>query len=129
MIKPIYIVLGSLFVALGVVGIVVPGLPTTPFLLLASGCFLKSSKRLHDWLINHKLLSKYIRSFQQSRRNPKRIKIFAITMMWTMICGSCYFFIESVLINILLIVCGVAGSILILFFEIFFNKNNIHNNQ
>ena len=117
MIKLIYILLGSLFVALGFIGILVPGLPTTPFLLLASGCFLKSSKRLHSWLIKHKLLGKYIKSFQATGAIPKGIKIFSITMMWIMIFCTIYFFIKSLLIKIFLIICGIIGSIVLLSFK------------
>ncbi|MCK5056877.1 MAG: YbaN family protein [Candidatus Aminicenantes bacterium] len=117
MIKLIYIFLGVLLVALGFIGILVPGLPTTPFLLLASGCFLKSSQRLHSWLINQKLFGKYLKSFQETSSIPKGIKILSITMMWIMIFCSICFFIKSLLIKILLIICGITGSIVILSFR------------
>lgn len=63
--RPIYIALGFVFVALGVIGIPTPLLPTTPFLLLAAFFFARSSRRWHDWLMNHSVLSPYITAFRR----------------------------------------------------------------
>lgn len=63
--RPIYIALGFVFVALGVIGIPTPLLPTTPFLLLAAFFFARSSQRWHDWLMNHSVLSPYITAFRR----------------------------------------------------------------
>ena len=60
MIKLFLIVLGSVFLGLGFLGIFTPGLPTTPFLLLAAGCYVRSSDSLYSWLLQHKLFGKYI---------------------------------------------------------------------
>lgn len=66
---------GILFVTLGVVGIVVPLLPTTPFLLLASACFLRGSPKLHDWLVNHATFGAILRDWQQHKCIAKKIKL------------------------------------------------------
>lgn len=63
--RPIYIALGFIFVALGVIGIPTPLLPTTPFLLLAAFFFARSSRRWHDWLVNHSVLGPYIAAFRR----------------------------------------------------------------
>ncbi|HYC35569.1 MAG TPA: YbaN family protein [Usitatibacter sp.] len=77
-----YVAVGILAVALGVIGIFVPLLPTTPFLLLASACFLRGSDRLHRWLLSHGRLGGYIRAFEEGRGIPRRAKIVAIGMLW-----------------------------------------------
>ena len=73
---------GSISLGLGIAGIFLPLLPTTPFLLLASACFLRGSERLHRWLLSHGRLGKYIRDFEAGRGIPARAKVVAIAMMW-----------------------------------------------
>lgn len=110
MIKYIYIILGSLFIALGVVGIVVPGLPTTPFLLLAAWFFMRSSKRLYFKLTRSKFLGKYIRRYERNRGLRYQTKIYSISLMWVMIILSCVFMINHIAICILVVVVGIIGT-------------------
>jgi uncharacterized protein len=78
----LFAALGCLFVVIGVVGIFVPLLPTTPFLLLASACFARSSKRLHNWLRTHGTFGRLLRDYEDGRGIPLRGKILAMAMMW-----------------------------------------------
>lgn len=71
-VRALFVVVGTISVAFGVVGIVVPLLPTTPFLLLASACYAIGSVRFHDWLVGHRVLGAYIRHWQMHRRVPRR---------------------------------------------------------
>ncbi len=80
-----WVALGSLALALGVVGIFVPLLPTTPFLLLASACYLRGSRRLHAWLLSHGRLGTFIRDFEAGRGIPLRGKVVALAMLWASI--------------------------------------------
>lgn len=75
-------ILGILCVFLGVLGIFLPILPTTPFLLLASWAFLKSSEKLYHWLMNHPFLGLYIRSYLEYKGVSKTHKIMAILTLW-----------------------------------------------
>ena len=79
--KYIYIATGSLFLALGVIGIFLPVLPTTPFLLLAAALFFKGSPRIYNWLLEHKYLGPYIRSFREERAIPLRAKIISVALL------------------------------------------------
>jgi uncharacterized membrane protein YbaN (DUF454 family) len=83
--KIILICLGWFFVGTGVVGIFLPLLPTTPFLLLAAACFSRSSEKLHSWLLNHKRFGRFVRDWETHRVIPKRAKILSSTMMTVMI--------------------------------------------
>lgn len=74
----LYTVLGCFFVGLGILGIPLPILPTTPFLLLAAGCFAKSSPRLHKWLLNHPIFGKMIQDWQEKRCIAKKTKLSAL---------------------------------------------------
>ena len=80
--KYIYLPIGFLSLALGVAGIFLPVLPTTPFLLLSAALFFRSSPRAYQWLLNHKLLGPYIRDFRESRAIPLRAKILALSLLW-----------------------------------------------
>lgn len=91
--NPVKIVLntiGVLAVLLGVIGIFLPLLPTTPFLLLASACFVRGSDRLHRWLLANPHFGKLIRDFEEKRAVPRRAKIIGISLMWLSMSGSIY---------------------------------------
>jgi len=80
--KSLYIVAGVLALLLGILGIFLPLLPTTPFLLLASWCFARGSSRLHRWLLSHRVFGVYLRNFEAGRGIPLRAKIVATVMLW-----------------------------------------------
>ncbi|WP_236201720.1 YbaN family protein [Pseudomonas pseudonitroreducens] len=73
---------GWLSVALGVIGIFLPVLPTTPFLLLAAACFMRSSQRFYDWLVSHPKLGPWIRDYLDGEGIPLKGKVYAIGLMW-----------------------------------------------
>ncbi|MDL2231240.1 YbaN family protein [Porphyromonadaceae bacterium OttesenSCG-928-L07] len=113
--KTIYIIIGCISVVLGIVGIFVPGLPTTPFLLLSSWLFYKSSKRLHDALHRSKWLGDYIRKYESGKGVSKVSKAVSIVLMWVMISISAFFFIENTYIRILLGILGIIGTCCVIF--------------
>ncbi|MFV0284048.1 MAG: YbaN family protein [Castellaniella sp.] len=90
MIRALLTFLGSLSLALGVLGIFLPLLPTTPFLLLAAFCFLRGSPRMHAWLMSHHILGPYIRDFQTGRGIPLRSKCVTLTLMWVSLALSAW---------------------------------------
>ncbi|MBV7562434.1 YbaN family protein [Pseudomonas sp. sia0905] len=81
--------IGWLSVALGVLGIFLPLLPTTPFLLLAAACFMRSSERFYLWLVEHPRLGPWIRDYLAGEGIPRKAKIYAISLMWLSIGISC----------------------------------------
>ncbi|HWV09558.1 MAG TPA: YbaN family protein [Pseudomonas sp.] len=81
---------GWLSVALGVIGIFVPILPTTPFLLLAAACFMRSSERFYHWLVDHPRLGPWIRDYLEGNGIPLKGKVYALGLMWLSIGFSCY---------------------------------------
>ena len=82
--------IGWLSVALGVIGIFLPVLPTTPFLLLAAACFVRSSRRVYIWLVTHPRLGPWIRDYLDGEGIPLKAKAWAIGLMWASILLSCY---------------------------------------
>ncbi len=110
-----FITLGIMSLILGIVGIVLPVLPTTPFLLLSSYLFLRSSDSLYNWLINHPVLGFYIKSYIKYRAVERKSKIIAILLLWTTMGISNYLVDKSfVKVILLLIGLGVTTHILML---------------
>jgi len=105
---------GCASLSLGVIGIFVPLLPTTPFLLLASACFLRSSDSLYNWLIHHRLFGNYIRCYQQFRAISIKAKVITIMLLWTFIGYSVLFIVNVLWLRILLLIiaAGVTAHIL-----------------
>jgi uncharacterized membrane protein YbaN (DUF454 family) len=85
LVRLVLLTLGTLCVALGLVGIFVPLLPTTPFVLLAAVCYARSSSRLSRWLLAHRWLGEPIRNFRERRGIRRRHKVMALVTMWTSI--------------------------------------------
>ena len=79
--RPIYFVLGIAFLVVGIVGIVLPLVPTTGPLILAAYLLARSSDRVHRWLVNHRFLGKFISDFQEGRGIPLRTKVVAVVAM------------------------------------------------
>ena len=84
------LVIGWLSVVLGVIGIFLPVLPTTPFLLLAAACFVRSSRRFYDWLVTHPRLGPWLRNYLEGNGIPLKGKVYAIATMWLSISVSCW---------------------------------------
>ena len=84
------IIVGSVSLVLGILGIFLPMLPTTPFLLLSAAAWVKASPSLYEWLINHRVLGEYIRNFREYRAIPLRVKIISVSLVWLTI-GYCIF--------------------------------------
>lgn len=103
------VIIGTISLILGTIGIIIPILPTTPFILLASFCYIRSSNRLYYWLINHKLFGKYIYDYLVHKSVKKSAKITAITLLWLSL-GITIYLINSY-ISFILIFIGIAVSI------------------
>lgn len=109
--KALLAVLGLISLGLGILGIFLPVLPTTPFLLLAAALFLRSNRRLYDWLINHPKLGPYILNFMKYKAIPKRIKVLSVSMVWITLLFCAIFVAEHLALRIMFI--GIATGVTI----------------
>jgi len=110
-IKPLFVFLGSLFLCIGIIGIFVPGVPTTPFLLLTAGFYIRSSDKLYHKLISNKWVGSYISDFQKKKGMTIKAKIVSLTTMWTMILVSCAFFLQPLSTQLIVVAVGIIGTI------------------
>ncbi len=108
--KPCLIAIGWLCVVLGGVGIVLPLLPTTPFLLLAATCFAKSSDRFYQWLIGHSWFGKYIENYRNGLGIPMKVKILTILMLWLSIGFSVIYVVTFFWAKIMLLATATCVS-------------------
>lgn len=106
-----YLISGILLVAIGVIGIFLPVLPTTIFLILASACFVKSSPKANEWLRNHKVLGMYIKNYQEKTGLSIRAKVFNIIFLWTMILLSAFLLTDKFYIKLILLAIAVGVTI------------------
>ncbi len=97
--------LGLLAVALGLLGVVMPVLPTTPFLLLAAWSFLRSSPRLHRWLLNHRICGEYIYNYTEFRSVRRSTKRVAILTLWLSMAVSMYL-VQKLHVTFILLIIG-----------------------
>lgn len=113
----VLIILGSISLALGVAGIFLPVLPTTPFLLLAASLYLKGSRPLYDWLMANKHLGTYIRNFQENKAIPLKVKITSVTMIWVTLLYCAFVVAKALWMSLVFIAIATGVTIHILRFK------------
>jgi hypothetical protein len=109
------IFLGTVSLCIGVIGIFIPGLPTTPFLLLTAVLYFRSSDRLYQTLITNKHIGSYILRFRTDKGMKWGLKLYSVIIMWIMIVASCLFLITSGSLKLFVLVMGLIGTIVMLF--------------
>ncbi len=102
--------IGCISLVLGVIGIAVPLLPTTPFLLLTAACFIRSSERLYSWLIKQPWLGTYIRNYRENRAMTRNAKLIMLVLLWIVISHTALFGVSELWLQIMLLVVAVAVS-------------------
>jgi uncharacterized membrane protein YbaN (DUF454 family) len=113
-IRYLLLTFGTVFLCLGIIGIIIPLLPTTPFLLLSAACYARSSTKFYHWLLNNKWLGKYIKYYREGRGIPIKIKFFTILLLWCTILISIFFFIDLFWVKSLMLLIAILISIHIL---------------
>lgn len=109
MIKILYIFLGVLCLLLAGIGIVLPGLPTTPFVLLAAALFLRSSDSLYKNLLKNRIFGKYLQRYMEQKGMTLKEKISSLLLMWVMISLSVYK-IENIYFRVSVLILGLIGT-------------------
>ena len=108
-VKSLLLLLGFIFVGLGFIGIIVPGMPTTVFMILAAACFAKSSPKFEQWILDLPGIGRLVQDHRDGLGMPQKSKAIAITMMVLAVTLSIIFAITSTLIQILVGGVGIIG--------------------
>ena len=109
-----YIVIGTLSLVFGLIGVILPVLPTTPFILFSAWCYYRGSQRLHNWLINHPYLGPIIEEYGEGEGMTKESKMKAIGMTWLAVILTAVFFLDSFSMRVLIIIVAMIGTIILL---------------
>jgi hypothetical protein len=120
--KWILIAVGTIFLGFGIIGIFLPILPTTPFLLLAATCYARGSDRFYNWLIKNRVFGSYIDNYRRGKGIPMKVKIISIFLLWITILLSAILFIDTIWIKILLILIAIGVTIHLLTIRTFEGK-------
>ena len=109
--RGVLVIAGTLFTGLGLLGIFLPLLPTTPFLLLAAACYARSSKRFYCWLLANRWFGDYIRNYEEGNGIPLKAKLIAILLLWVSIILSITFVFSDFLFSSIFILIAVCVTI------------------
>ena len=109
--------LGLLSLGLGILGIFLPVLPTTPLLLLAAALFLRGNRNLYDWLLNHPELGPYIRNFMEHKAIPLRVKVISVSLVWIALLNCAIFVAEHWAFRLFFILLATAITVHILSYK------------
>ena len=101
---------GTLFLAIGIVGIAVPVLPTTPFLLLTAGCYARGSRRFYNWFINNRLFGKFLLDYREGRGIPFWVKFGTVFLLWTGLAVSAILMSDA-WVSLVLFIIGIGVSV------------------
>jgi uncharacterized membrane protein YbaN (DUF454 family) len=112
--RPLLIVAGTTSTIVGIIGIFIPVLPTTPFLLLAAACYMRSSERYYRWLTNNRFFGVYIKNYIEGRGIPLKVKIITLTLLWLGIGLSAALATGNLIVRIILGAIAVGVTIHIL---------------
>lgn len=110
-IKIIFIIIGTISLGLGIIGMFLPLLPTTPFLLFSAFCFARSSERYYNWLLTNRLFGKYIKNYREGRGISRTHKVVTILLLWLTISYTICF--ETGLSWVSLILLAIAMGVTI----------------
>ena len=115
--RKILILIGTFLLIIGIIGIILPLLPTTPFLLASAFCYLRGSNKMYSWLTSHKLFGNYIKDYYERRGMSVKAKIFTIFFLWITLLFSVNFILRDYIIYMLLLVIGSAVTTHIIFLK------------
>jgi uncharacterized protein len=110
-IRAFWVTCGAISLVLGIIGIFLPLLPTTPFVLLAAACFARGSEKFHNWLITHERFGPLVRDWQAHHSIPFRAKCLALSMMWTSMSITAWLLRARPVSSLTLIAIGIAVTI------------------
>jgi uncharacterized membrane protein YbaN (DUF454 family) len=122
--RRLLLIAGTLALVIGILGVFIPILPTTPFLLLAAACYVRSSQRFYHWLLNNRLLGVYIKNYIEGKGMSRRAKFFTIILLWITIGLSMWFATQNVVIRVILVLVAAGVTTHIIRIRTFKGKVN-----
>ena len=110
----LFTILGTLFLGIGCIGLILPILPTTPFLILAAACYVRGSDRIYQWMMRNRLFGEFIKNYLEGKGIKSKQKVVTLAFLWIMILLTTVYMMEHLLLRILLFIIAFTVSIHIL---------------
>ena len=110
-IRSAYIIVGTIALVIGAIGLFLPVVPTTPLVILAAACYYRGSDRLHAWILSSRWFGETIKNYQAGRGLTRDTKLRAISMMWVMILVSAWFFVSSLFVRVAMICVSIGVTV------------------
>ena len=113
----IWFFLGFIIMIIGLIGIIIPGLPTTPLMILAAACFAKSNQRFYDWIINNKLFGHHVKNYREGKGIPKKSKPIILITLWSFVLFAVFIAIPNTappISKISTLILAIIGTLFIL---------------
>jgi uncharacterized membrane protein YbaN (DUF454 family) len=109
--RGLFFLLGTIFLILGGVGVLLPILPTTPFLLLSAACYYKSSRHMHNWMFHNRWFGGYIRNYSEGKGISLNAKLFTISLLWALILYSTFIVVNNWVVQLALLTIAIGVTI------------------
>jgi uncharacterized membrane protein YbaN (DUF454 family) len=126
--RRLFVIAGTIALVTGVIGIIIPVLPTTPFLLLAAICYMRSSPRLYSALLCNRFIGSYVRNYLEGRGMSLKMKIGTLSLLWVAIVCTAALATDSLIIRIILAVVLIGVTIHIFLIKTVKNNTKPTNN-
>ena len=110
----LFTILGILFLGIGCIGLILPILPTTPFLILAAACYVRGVDRIYGWMMRNRLFGEFIKNYLEGKGIKSMQKVITLVFLWVMIIFTTVYMIENVIIRLLLFIIALTVSVHIL---------------
>jgi hypothetical protein len=112
--KLVYNIAGTISLLFAFIGIILPVLPTTPFVLISAACYYKGSEKLHNWLLKNPFFGPIIMDYEKHRGMKKTTKIKALLIMWSAVLASSFFILETLLMRAIIIIIAFIGTVVMI---------------
>jgi hypothetical protein len=112
--KLVYNIAGTISLLFAFIGIILPVLPTTPFVLISAACYYKGSEKLHNWLLKNPFFGPTIMDYEKHRGMKKTTKIKALLIMWSAVLASSFFILETLLMRAIIIIIAFIGTVVMI---------------
>lgn len=110
----LFIILGTLFLGIGCIGLIRPILPTTPFLILAAACYVRGADRIYGWMMRNRLFGEFIKNYLEGKGIKSMQKVITLVFLWVMIIFTTVYMIENMIRRIFLLIIDLTVSVHIL---------------
>jgi uncharacterized membrane protein YbaN (DUF454 family) len=111
--KTLFLIFGTISLVLAYIGVIFPGIPGIPFILLTAWFYVRSSDKMYNWILNHRVFGKLLDKFSQKEKVPLGFKLFVVSQLWVSITVSLIWLIHNIYFQILTIIVGIIVSIVI----------------